>query len=63
MEENNITLSNKWSLWYHHEKDNWKISGYKKIYEINNSIEFWKLYQNWYKIKGINYKHYFFQPL
>lgn len=59
MEDNNIILSNKWSLWYHHEKDNWKISGYKKIYEITDSTNFWKLYSNWDKIKGINYKHYF----
>jgi hypothetical protein len=49
----------KLNLWYHHEKDNWKLSGYKKIYEINNSTDFWKLYNNWDKIKGINYKHYF----
>ena len=54
-----IIQLNKWSLWYHHEKDNWKISGYKKIYDINNSNDFWKLYNNWDKIKGINYKHYF----
>ena len=42
-----IIQLNKWSLWYHHEKDNRKISGYKKIYEINNSTDFWKLYNNW----------------
>jgi hypothetical protein len=52
-------LNNNWSLWYHHEKDNWKISGYKKIYEINTISHFWKLYNNWDKIKGTNYKHYF----
>ena len=52
-------LSNKWTLWYHHEKDNWKLSGYKKIYEINNIKDFWKLYNNWNKINGITYKHYF----
>lgn len=55
----NIIELDKWSLWYHHEKDNWKISGYKKIYEINNSTDFWKFYNNWDKIKGIHYKHYF----
>jgi hypothetical protein len=59
MSMDEIIELNKWSLWYHHEKDNWKISGYKKIYEINNSTDFWKLYNNWDKIKGINYKHYF----
>jgi len=54
-----IIQLDKWSLWYHHEKDNWKLSGYKKIYEITDSNNFWKLYNNWDKIKGINYKHYF----
>lgn len=55
-----IIQLDKWSLWYHHEKDNWKISGYKKIYDVNNSTDFWKLHNNIDKIKGINYKHYFF---
>lgn len=55
-----IIQLDKWSLWYHHEKDNWKISGYKKVYDVCNSTDFWKLHNNWDKIKGINYKHYFF---
>ena len=54
-----ITLANKWNLWYHHEKDNWKLSGYNNIYEINTYTDFWKLYNNWNKINGINSKHYF----
>ena len=37
-------FENTWNLWYHHEKDNWKISGYKKIYEIYNAETFWNLY-------------------
>ena len=57
--DHNLILSNKWTIWYHHEKDNWELSGYKNIYEINTVGEFWKLYNNWYKIKGINSKHYF----
>ena len=55
----NTQLSNKWNLWYHHEKDNWKLSGYKKIYEINTVGDFWRLNNNWDKLKGINNKHYF----
>ena len=55
----NTKLTNKWTLWYHHEKDNWKISGYKKIYEIETIGDFWKLHNNWDKLKGINYRHYF----
>jgi hypothetical protein len=28
-------LNNPWILWYHHELDNWKTSGYRKIFTIN----------------------------
>uniref|UniRef100_A0A6C0D9R3 Eukaryotic translation initiation factor 4E n=1 Tax=viral metagenome TaxID=1070528 RepID=A0A6C0D9R3_9ZZZZ len=55
----NTQLSNKWNLWYHHEKDNWKLSGYKKVYEISTVGDFWRLNNNWDKLKGINNKHYF----
>jgi len=57
--DTNTNLNSKWTLWYHHEKDNWKISGFKKIYEINNVGEFWKLHNNWDKLKGIQSKHFF----
>ena len=52
-------LVNKWNLWYHSEKDNWNISGYKKIYTIENVNEFWQLYNNWNKLGGLTYKHFF----
>lgn len=52
-------LNNKWVLWYHHEKDNWKLSGYNKLLELETIGDFWRLYNNWDKIKGVNYKHYF----
>ena len=48
-----------WNIWYHHEKDNWKLNGYKKIYTIENIKDFWKLYNNWNKLGGISVKHYF----
>jgi translation initiation factor 4E len=57
--DSNTKLLYQWNLWYHHEKDNWKLSSYKKIYEINTIGDFWRLHNNWNKIKGINYKHYF----
>ena len=46
-------------MWYHHEKDNWKLSGYKQFYTINNISDFWKLYNNFDKIGGITSKHFF----
>ena len=52
-------LYNKWNLWYHHDKDNWAISGYKKIYEMINIKDFWMLYNNWDKMGGITSKHLF----
>ena len=55
----NTKLNNKWNLWYHHEKDNWKISGFKKIYDIDTIGSFWRLHNNWNKLKGINSKHFF----
>jgi hypothetical protein len=55
----NSNLIYEWNLWYHSEKDNWKISGYKKIYEIRTVRDFWKLYNNWDKLGGITMKHFF----
>ena len=57
---NQNTFLNNWNLWYHHEKDNWKLSGYKNIYKIENAEDFWKLYNNWSRIGGLFFKHFFF---
>jgi len=58
-----ITLKTKlpreWSLWYHHDKDNWKVTGFKKFYDIASVEDFWQLYNNWDKIGNVNQKHYF----
>jgi len=54
-----INLKNKWNLWYHSQKDNWTLDGYKKIYSIENVNQFWKLYNNWNKLGGVNSKHFF----
>ena len=34
-------LSTEWDLWYHKEKNNWKISGYKKLWTIKNLKDYW----------------------
>lgn len=49
----------KWDLWYHNLRDVWTIDGYKKIYSIDTIKDFWKLYNNWDKLGGINNKHFF----
>lgn len=54
-----MEFKNKWNVWYHHIKDNWKISGYRKIYNITNIQNFWELYNNWNKLGGILSKQFF----
>lgn len=55
----NTKLNYKWNIWYHHEKDNWKISGYKQIYQINSIEDFWMFYNNWDKVGGVTSRHFF----
>ena len=52
-------LNNKWSIWYHHQKNSWKLESYKKIFEINNIEEFWIFNDNIDRLGGINSQHYF----
>ena len=56
--ENNNNFKNEWNLWYHHQKDNWSLDGYRKLYTIKNISDFWNLYNNWDKIGGIRNKHF-----
>ena len=55
----NTTFTQQWDLWYHHEKNNWSINGYRKIYEINDIKDYWRLVKTWDKIGGVNNKHFF----
>ena len=52
-------LLNNWHIWYHHEKDNWKLNGYKQIYQIKTIEDFWRFYNNWDKVGGVTNKHFF----
>ena len=54
-----MKLKYNWNIWYHHEKDNWKLSGYKQLYNIDNANSFWKFYNNWDKVGGVTNKHFF----
>jgi hypothetical protein len=52
-------LKHYWNIWYHFDKDNWTLSGYKKIYEIKTIKDFWSFYNNWEKVGGVTNKHFF----
>jgi translation initiation factor 4E len=55
----NLKFKDEWNLWYHSKKDNWTLDGYEKLYKINDVESYWKLYNNWDKLGGINNKHFF----
>jgi len=57
--ETETKLSHNWAIWYHHEKDNWKLSGYKQIYKMETVGDFWRFYNNWDKVGGVTNKHFF----
>ena len=59
IENINTKFMNKWNLWYHYDKDNWTISGYKKICEIESIKDFWNLFNYLSKDNNINNAHYF----
>ena len=64
MEDNIITnshlnLNSEWNIWYHYQKNNWKIDSYKNIFKVKNIIDFWNFNNNIDIIGGINSQHYF----
>ena len=54
-----ITFSSKWNVWYHFQKNNWKLDSYKKIFEISNIVDFWNFSNNLDLIGGLNSQHFF----
>lgn len=55
----NTTLNSKWNLWYHYNKNDWTINGYKLLYTISTINDFWNFYQNIDLIGGFNNQHFF----
>jgi hypothetical protein len=51
--ELNTNLKHNLVIWYHYDKDNWAITGYKQLYTIKTIQDFWQIYNNWTKIGGI----------
>lgn len=54
----NFDLSDIYNIWYHHEKDNWTISGYTNIFTINNTKNFWQILNNINLLFNLD-KHFF----
>jgi hypothetical protein len=52
--EKKYKLQNNWNVWLHHIKDNWKIEGYKKIFNIETIDDFWLFHNNIHLVSGIN---------
>lgn len=55
-----IELNTSWVLWSHDlYNNNWNLDSYKKIFEFNTINDFWKLYNNFNSLGGLNKKNYF----
>ena len=52
-------FNSEYNLWYHHELNNWKVEGYRKIFHIKNIKDFWDLHNNIDCIGGITNQHFF----
>ena len=54
-----LKLNSIWAIWYHHQKNNWKLDSYKNIFTFKNIKDFWNFNNNLNLIGGINTQHYF----
>lgn len=55
-----IEFDNYWVLWSHNlYNNNWNLNSYEKIFEFNTIGDFWRLYNNFNSLGGINKKNYF----
>jgi hypothetical protein len=52
-------FNSEWNLWYHHELNNWRIDGYRKIFHLKNIKDFWDLHNNIDCLGGVTNQHFF----
>jgi translation initiation factor 4E len=52
-------FNSDWNLWYHHELNNWRIDGYRKIFHVKNIKDYWDLHNNIDCLGGITNQHFF----
>jgi hypothetical protein len=55
----NYEFHSNWTLWFHREKNNWKIGGYAEVFTIKNIKHFWNFHNNIHKIGGVTAHHFF----
>jgi hypothetical protein len=52
-------FTSEWNFWYHHELNNWRIDGYRKIFHLKNIKDYWDLNNNIDCLGGITNQHFF----
>jgi hypothetical protein len=52
-------FASDWNLWYHHELNNWRVDGYRKIFHVKNIKDYWDLHNNIDCLGGITNQHFF----
>jgi translation initiation factor 4E len=52
-------FTSEWNFWYHHELNNWRIDGYRKIFHLKNIKDYWDLHNNIDCVGGITNQHFF----
>ena len=52
-------FTSEWNLWYHHELNNWRVDGYRKIFHVKNIKDYWDLHNNIDCLGGITNQQFF----
>ena len=59
LKTDNILFNSSWNIWYHYQKNNWRLDSYKSIFKINDVANFWTFNNNLHLIGDINSQHFF----
>tara|TARA_Y100000991_G_C21943794_1_gene336529 strand:+ start:358 stop:864 length:507 start_codon:yes stop_codon:yes gene_type:complete len=59
IQQNDLKLNSNWVVWYHFQKNNWKLDSYKNIFTIKNIQDYWNFNNNLDMLGGIHSQHFF----